>query len=202
MRLQTGIPGRTDFLRIVTQGAHGAAMRHFLLLPFALLGACAHPAAATSVPPPAMLPDRTLHCTVGLATNLDPGQWQTIDQIHHEGAFPFALRLPAAPRRVGPAPDPTDAPEPVDPATRVTEDPHGIAADVAYPFYRVVDLWPERVEIVTHPDEQGTVRLIIVSEIDPVRRTANIFTTRARDAASLDLKRVYQGGCRIETAAP
>lgn len=175
-----------------------------LLLPMALLGACAHPAAA--LPPtaaaPDMLPERILRCTVGRAINLDPAKWQTVGEIRHEGAFPFTLRIPAAPRHVGAPPDPDDAPEPVNPETRVIDDPHGIAADLAYPLTRVIDMWPDRVEMVGPPDEQGTVRLIIVSEIDAEAGTANIFTTRARDAASLDLQQVYQGGCRVGSAPP
>ncbi len=184
--------------------AHGAAMRQFIpLLPIALLGACANPVAGRPQPAAVadILPERTLHCTVGRATNLDAKQWQTVDQIRHEGAFAFALRLPAAPRHVGPAPDPSDDPEPVNPETRIIEDPANIAADIAYPLVRVADLWPERVEMVGRADGQDYQRLIIVSEIDPKAGTANIFTTRAKDAASLDLQHVYQGGCRIETAA-
>lgn len=174
-----------------------------LLLPFALLGACAAPSAALPSQPaaPDMLPERTLRCTVGRATNLDPRQWQTVDQIQREGAFPFVLRLPAAPRHVGPPPEPSDDPAPVDPATRVIEDPQGIAADIAYPLFRAVDLWPERVEIAGRVEGQDYMRLIIASEIDPQAGTANIFITRAKDAASLDLQQVYQGPCRIETAA-
>lgn len=180
----------------------GLPMRHSIpLLTIALLGACATPAAAGPHPAPVadMLPERTLHCTVGRATNLDARQWQTVDQIRHEGAFPLSVRLPAAPRHVGPPPEPTADPEPVNPDTRVIEDPSGITADLAYPLYRVIDLWPERVEMVGRADGQDTMRLIIVSEIDPKSGTANVFTTRAKDAASLDLQQVYQGPCRIET---
>ena len=185
--------------------AHGATMRHSIpLLTIALLGACATPAAAgrSSVPVADMLPERTLHCTVGRATNLDAKQWQTVDQIHHEGAFPLSLRLPSAPRHVGPPPEPTADPEPVNPETRVTEDPSGITSDLAYPLYRVIDLWPERVEMVGRANGEDYMRLIIISEIDPKSGTANVFTTRAKDAASLDLQQVYQGSCRIETKPP
>jgi len=175
-----------------------------LLLPVVLLGACAGSATALPGAPAAadMLPARTLHCTVGRATNLDPGQWQTLGEVRHDGAHPFVLRLPAAPRHVGQPPDPGDAPAPVDPETRVMSDPRGIAADITYPLLRVVDLWPDRVEIAGRADAEGYMRVIIVSEIDAAAGTANIFTTRARDAASLDLTQVYQGGCRIETAPP
>jgi hypothetical protein len=42
-------------------------------------------------------------------------------------------------------------------------------------------------------------RLIILSEIDERKGTANLFMTRAADAGSLDLANVYQGGCSIRS---
>ncbi len=174
--------------------------RSILLLPLLLAGACTN--AATSRPgsvPVAMLPERALHCVVGHAIGLDARKWQAVAEIQHEGAFPLTLHLPAIPKHVGPPPEPTDDPEPVNPATRVSDDPAGIATDLAYPLYRVVDLWPERVEIAGKVTGQDYMRLIIVSEIDEKAGIANFFTTRAMDAGSLDLQTVYQGSCRIET---
>jgi hypothetical protein len=177
--------------------------RTLLLLPLLLVGACTN--AATARPNKAvaaMLPDRALHCVVGHAIGLDARKWQTTDEIQYEGAFPLTLHLPAIPRHVGPPPEPTDDPEPVNPATRVTDDPAGIATDLAYPLYRVVDLWPERVEIAGKVTGQDYLRVIIVSDIDLKAGTARLFTTRAMDAGSLDLQTVYQGSCRIVAGAP
>ena len=177
--------------------------RNLLLLPLLLAGACTNAASAQPKSAAvAMLPDRTLHCVVGHAIGLDATKWQTVGEVKHEGAFPLSLHLPAIPKHVGPPPDPTADPEPVDPATRISADPAGIASDIDYPLYRVVDLWPERVEIAGQITGQPYMRLIIVSEIDAKAGTANIFTTRARDAGSIDLESVYQGGCSIESAPP
>lgn len=154
--------------------------------------------AAAAAPPPApMQPARVLRCTLGRALNIDPMKNQTVADIRYEGAHRFDLFLPAIPVRQGPPPDPADDPEPVDPATRVLDDPDGLAADMQPRFVRVVDLWPQRVEMAGRI-EGLLSRLIVVSEIDPQRGTANLFMTRARDAGSLDLAQVYQGGCTVE----
>ena len=190
-------------------------MRRFLMLaPIAATMACS-PAMAdnapASAPAPvsqavaqslapsvaAMLPARTLHCTLGRALNLDPSKPQTVADIQHEGAYKFDLFLPSIPAHAGPPPEPTADPEPVDPRTRVLSDPEGIAADMQPQFYRVVDMWPQRVEMLGMV-ESPMVRLIIVSDVDLAKGTANLFTTRAVDAASIDLDKVFQGGCTIE----
>ena len=174
------------------------------LLPLVLALACTDAGSQLAQAKPAhhsgvaMLPARTLHCTLGRALNLDPSKDQSVGDIRHEGAYRFALFLPAAPVRQGPPPDPGDAPEPVDPAVRVVEDPQGLASDMRMPLYRVADLWPQRVELVGLVNPP-VARLIIISEIDTAKGTANLFMTRAADAASLDLDNVYQGGCRIES---
>lgn len=148
-----------------------------------------------------MLPARTLRCTLGHALNLDPSKNQTIADIRYEGAHPFVLFLPAAPAWHGPPPEPTADPDPVDPATRVLYDPDGIAADMKPVFYRVVDLWPARVEMVGLIDAP-LGRFIAISDIDTENGTANLFTTRSVDAGSLDIDNVYQGGCKVELGGP
>lgn len=158
------------------------------------------PSISVSAASPQMLPARTLRCTLGHALNLDPSKNQTVADIRYEGAHAFSLFLPAGPARQGPPPDPADDPEPVDPATRIIADPDGLARDMAPAFVRVVDLWPHRVEMAGRV-EQVLSRLIIISDIDLAKGTANLFTTRARDAGSLDLNQVYQGGCKIETVS-
>ncbi len=166
------------------------------LLSLILLSACTTAAAARAPAP--MLPDRTLQCTLGRALNLDPSRHQTLDEIRYEGAHRFTLFLPAAPKHVGPPPDPSADPEPVDPAARVVADPSGLASTVPQGFSRVADLWPARVEIATALEPPLT-HIIIISDIDEAKGTANLFMTRAADAASLDLANVYQGGCTVDS---
>lgn len=145
--------------------------------------------------------DRRLDCIMGRAIDLDPRKMQDASEVHYEGAFPFALFLPARPTRYAPPPSPTDDPEPVDPATRILDDPGKLAADIQAPFRRVVDLWPERVEMIADIPGESLVRLFIISQIDPRKGTAQLFMTRAADAASLDLANVYQGACRVSSSA-
>jgi len=147
-----------------------------------------------------MLPERILHCTLGRAVGLDPSKPQTMADITLEGAHSFVLRLPSVPQHRGEPPEPSADPEPIAPGTAILTDPAGIAQDMTQGFYRVGDLWPQRVEMIGLVDPAPTVRLIIVSDIDETAKTANLFTTRAIDAATLDLDRVFEGGCRIEVA--
>lgn len=144
-----------------------------------------------------MLPARSLDCTLGRALNLDPTRNQTLDEIRHEGAHPFSLHLPSISKRLLPPPDPDQDPEPVDPATRITADPSGLANDRTTAFSRIVDMWPERVEIA-RPINLSLTRVIIVSNIDTQKGTANLFMARAADAASMDMNKVYQGSCRVK----
>lgn len=171
----------------------------FLMLAAATAGVQA-PANAQTAPTGAMNPARTLDCTLGRATNLDPERDQTLAEIRHEGAHRFSLFLPARAQHVGPPPDPAAEPDPFDPATRITADPASLAGDMPGGFYRVADLWPQRVELVGRIAGSQLVRFIVISEIDLLAGTANLFMTRAADAASIDLAHVYQGGCRITGA--
>jgi len=183
-------------------------MHKLALIPLVTLLACgntgnarpiavATPAAGSTQTRDEMLPARTLRCTLGHALNIDVSKFQTTQEIKYEGAHSFALFLPAVPK-LAVAPDPTDAAEPVNPATRIIDDPDGLAHDMVPSFTRVVDLWPQRVEMIGAIAGEPSVRLIIISEIDLAKGTANLFTSPARDAASLDLKKIYQGSCKVE----
>lgn len=149
----------------------------------------------------AAIPDRTLRCTLGRALNIDPAKNQTVADIRYEGAHRFALFLPGGPARQGPPPDPADDPEPVNPQTRILADPDGLARDMQPRFVRVVDLWPRRVEMAGRIEAGSLSRLIVISEIDAAKGTANLFMTKAKDAGSLDLAQVYQGGCIVQAGA-
>ncbi len=142
-------------------------------------------------------PDRLLTCTLGRALGLDPNRMQTVDDVKYEGAHSFSLLLPSAPVRTGPPPEPTDLPEPVDPRTQILADPSGLARDVPPGFLRVVDMWPDRVEMMQSVSPP-TSHLIIVSDIDTANNTASLFMTHAQDAATFDLDRVYQGKCKVK----
>lgn len=158
------------------------------------------PAAAKAEAPTgavAMVPGRLVTCTLGRALNIDASKEQTLAELKFEGAHRFSLLLPPVPEDRGPPPEPSADPEPVDPAVRVVEDPDGIVKGMLHPFYRVADRWPERVELVGRIAGETVVRFLVVSEIDPAKGTANLFTTKARDAGSLDLQNVYQGGCTV-----
>lgn len=141
-------------------------------------------------------PARTLACTLGRATNLDPRKDQSMAEIRYEGSYKFTLFLPAAPIQKQP-PMGEDMPiEPVDPATRVIDDPASLRRGVPEGFSRVVDLWPERVELV-QPIQPPLVHFIVINQIDADGGTANLFMTTASDIAAMNLQTVYQGPCTI-----
>ncbi len=172
-------------------------------LPLLLIAACGNsaginPSKSEAQAPSGMLPDRLLRCTLGRALNLDPSKTQTIAEIKYEGAHSFSLFLPSVPMRTSEPPDPTLPAEPVNPATRITSDPSGLTKSVPPGFDRVVDYWPERVEL-TRVVSEPLVNLIVVSDIDTKKGSANLFMTQATDAVTFDLKHVYQGGCSVLT---
>ncbi len=170
------------------------------LLSFLLVAACGNsgPAAAprAGAEPSRLLPDRLLQCTLGRALNLDPHKNQSIAEIKYEGSHHFELFLPSVPQRTSEPPDPTLPAEPVHPDTRIVSDPSGLTKSVPAGFDRVVDYWPDRVEL-TRVISEPLANLIIVSDIDLKNGHANLFMTKATDAVTFDLKNVYQGGCVI-----
>lgn len=157
--------------------------------------------AASAAAEPARLPARLVTCTLGHATNFNPEQQQTLDDITYDTHHRLSLYLPGIAQRTAPPPDATEEAEAVDPATRVTEDPDGITADAPGAFDRVVDLWPERVELAkTTP--AGRFKTILVSDYDPVRGTARMFLGTAGDLTTYDLKRIYMGECAVALNPP
>jgi hypothetical protein len=174
--------------------------RHFatLLAGWVLITASAAafgriPSAETS----AMLPDRYLQCVVGRSTNLDPKKWQKSTDVISEGRHRLELRLPPIAVRKGDAPDPNDPPEPVDVRTRILADPDGLTKGVSPDFLRVADLWPKRVELLSVIPASPWMHMMIIDPIDPAKGRAHLFMARVKDAATMDLQRVYQGDCQI-----
>lgn len=163
--------------------------------------ACASAAAASPARPQTRLPARLVTCQLGHATNFNPEKQQTHADITFDTHHRLSLYLPAIGARTAPPPDATEAAEPVDSRTRVTEDPDGLTADAPGPFDRVVDLWPERVELAkTTPT--GAFKTLLVSDYDPARGTARIFLGTAGDITSYDLKRIYMGECTVALNPP
>ncbi|MFM9976640.1 MAG: hypothetical protein ACKVOP_01150 [Sphingomonadaceae bacterium] len=164
------------------------------------MSASAAGAGAPERPQAAMLPDRTLTCIVGRSIGVDQNKWQTTKDVKSEGQHRIVLRLPARPAHVGDLPDPTDVPEPIDPETKIVSDPDGITANVAKTFSRVVDLWPQRVEIIAAIRDSAWQHVMIVDPIDPKTGRAHLFMAPVKDAATMDLQRIYQGSCKISGA--
>lgn len=150
---------------------------------------------------PNMIPARLLECTLGRISNFDPSREQSVSEWVFDSKHQFALFLPETPVRTTPPPAETDAPEPVNSQTRIVADPDGIARDAdAQAFDRVVDLWPQRIEM-TKPISDIAVKLIIIDQIDPSQSSATMFVTSANDAVTFDLKKLYYGRCRVKLGA-
>lgn len=154
----------------------------------------------SAAPAPKMIPERLLSCTLKRMTNFDPQKQQSAADITYEGNYPLTLRLPATPVRTAPPPDITDPPEPVDPRTAIVADPAGLTRDFPKAFNRVVDMWPERVEMTSVID-QPLVNMIIINPIDPARGSATLFMTRARDLNAYDTDHMYTGACTFAPTA-
>ncbi len=159
-----------------------------------LVGAVA-PADATAS---AHLPDRTLACRLGHATNLDPLKQQDRSEITFDSYHVLSLRLPPIATRTAPPPDATDPAEPIDERTKILSDPDGLLAGTTGSFNRVIDIWPERVEL-TMPMDGGLSKLMILSDFDPETQTAQMFMTNAADLATFDFKSTYLGPCAVRS---
>lgn len=151
---------------------------------------------AGGAPAPKTIPERRLDCVLSRMTNFDPTAQQSAADITYEGNYPFSLRLPQTAERTTPPPEITAPPEPVDPRTRILADPAGLTKDFSKRFNRVVDLWPDRVELTSVIDNP-LVNLIIVHPIDESARTATLFMARAADLNAYDLDHIYNGTCRV-----
>ncbi len=134
----------------------------------------------------AMLPARLLNCSLGRITNFDKSRVQAPSEYTFEGRHPFKLFLPSIAARTTPPPDVTAPAEPVDPNTKIVDDPDGIAKEVGgRAFDRVVDYWPQRVEMTT-PISNRAYNLIIIDGVDSEKGLATIFMTNANDAVTFD----------------
>jgi len=154
---------------------------------------------ASSKPPAPMHPARLLDCELGRITNFDASKAQKPSDFRFEGRHAFRLFLPAIPVRTTPPPSSTRPPEPVDPDTRILADPDGLSRGASdKPFYRVVDYWPERVEMTTPVADQAS-NLVILDRFDTQRNTVNLFMTVANDAVTYDQAHLYAGPCQVRT---
>jgi hypothetical protein len=171
-----------------------------LLLVVVTAGAAAAPAASPAMAPgagAAMHPDRVLECTMRRATNADTGKLQTYEEMTFEGSHRLVLHLGPVAVRTGTPPDAaTEEPESFSPLTRIDADPDGLLAGVPVLFSRVVDRWPERVEIATDVDVDR-INFIALSPIDLERRTARLFMTFTTRQLGYDVGRIYIGDCTI-----
>ena len=172
-------------------------------LAFAMFGASGMSANAAASgtsgpgkPAPRMLPNRLVTCRLGHAVNVDRTREQTADEVTYDSWHDFALFLPAIPARTTPPPDATDPAEPVNPRTRVVHDPDGIGAGTIGPFIRVIDIWPNRVELIK-PMKDNVSKLFVLSEVDTAAGTARLFVTDAQDLATYDLGKIYSGACTV-----
>ncbi|MBO9579628.1 MAG: hypothetical protein J7498_01905 [Sphingobium sp.] len=144
-----------------------------------------------------MLPARLLDCKLGRISNFDPNKEQSPSEYIFDGVHSFRLFLPSIPARTTPPPDSTSPPEPVDPKTRILADPDGIASNaVGHPFDRVVDFWPQRVEM-TAPVSDVAAKLVIIDQVSAAQNAATMFMTNANDAVTFDLKHLYYGRCAV-----
>lgn len=171
-------------------GLGGAA---FLLMP----ASGRQDAAAPSSEAADRIPARLLECDLGRITNFDPSKNQGPADYQFEGHHRFRLFLASAPVRTGPPPSALAAPEPVDPKTRIIADPDGLANGAAgKPFFRVVDLWPQRVEMAT-PISPTASNLVVLDGFDAARGVVNLFTTAAADGMTFDRQRLFAGICQV-----
>lgn len=148
-------------------------------------------------PPPApILPGRQLSCTMHRVTNFVQDRDQSRADLALEGESALDLYIGPGPVRTGLPPEPDQPPEPTPPGTRVLRDTGGLLTGVPPTFSRVVDRWPQRVEIATDlPDDQFS--LMILAPIDPVAGTATMLVTYVNMTLSYDPKRVWFGDCTI-----
>lgn len=176
----------------------------FLLVPGREPAEHAAPTGATSAAtadPAGMIPARLLDCTLGRITNFDPGKNQGPADYRFEGRHRFRLFLAATPVRTGPPPSALAAPEPVDAKTRILDDADGLSAGArAKPFLRVVDYWPERVEMAT-PISATASNLIVLDGFDAARGSVNLFMTAATDGMTFDRAHLYAGVCAVTLGA-
>jgi hypothetical protein len=164
-------------------------------------------AAAKPTPP---LPDRVLDCQVRHITNFDPHLAQTASELQYDSVHRLVLFLPSIRPRTSLPPAPFDKPEKVDPRTRIISDPDKIAPQPHHRFARVVDYWPDRVELssVISGTDRATLttspllNVIVINPIDVANGTTNLFMTRATELTHFQPNHIYQGSCAIHIGKP
>ena len=162
---------------------------------------------AASPAKPTMLPDRLLQCEVRHITNYDPHLEQTASELRFDRVHKLVLFLPAIAARTKLPPEPFEPAEPVNPRTRIISDPDGIAPQPAHRFARVVDYWPDRVELAATLSGAAAATLtaapllnvIVLNPIDLANGSANLFMTRATELTHFDPAHIYQGSCSVLT---
>lgn len=177
-------------------------MKHVASLRLAALALALTTSAANAARPPAgpLLPDRLLRCSVGRVTNFDVHKEQTAAELTYDGVHSLVLFLPGIPVHKGHVPDATEDAGPVDPRTRIVSDPDGIAPQPKHRFDRVIDLWPDRVEM-TSVIEGPLLNAIVLHPIDVASGHVNLFMVRASELTHFDPDRIYQGDCVVTTGA-
>ena len=159
------------------------------------------PAQPSPSQPSTRLPARLVTCLLGHATNFNPERQQKLGDITFDTHHRLTLFLPGISARTTPPPDAIEPAETVDPDTRLIEDPDGLSSDAPGPFNRVVDVWPERVELAK-TTETGAYKAFLVSNYDATRGTARMFIGTATDLVTYDLKRIYMGDCIVTLNPP
>lgn len=167
----------------------------------ALLLAALLPLALSAAPAPTELPGRALSCTMRRVTNFDPSRTQTAAELVLAGESALDLYIGPGPVRTNLPPEPFEPQEPPPPGTRVLRDTGKLLAGVPARFTRVVDRWPDRVEIATDLSD-SRFSLMIVAPIDPVAGTATLLVTYVDITMTYDAGRVWLGDCRIRAPAP
>ena len=147
------------------------------------------------------LPDRMLFCAIRHIINFDPSKEQSAAELQFDSVHPFTLFLPGIAKRASPPPEAFEKPDPVDTRTRIVADPDKIAPQPGHRFERVVDFWPDRVELAS-TISGALLNVIVINPIDLANGTANLFMTRATELTNFDRKHIYQGQCRFRLPPP
>jgi hypothetical protein len=164
----------------------------------ALMTANAQRTNAAPAAAPIMLPDRLLTCAIGHVTNFDVHIEQSPGDLHNDGVHHFTLFLPAIALDQGPPPDAIEKAPLVDPRTRIVSDPDHISGQPTNHFDRIVDWWPDRVELSANI-EGPLLNAIVIHPIDAERGTASVLMLRATELTHFQPDQIYQGSCHIVT---
>lgn len=162
-----------------------------------ITGALATAPASEAAAPVERQPDRVLTCALRHITNFDASKQQKPEELLYDSVHTFVLRLPPV-RKLGKAPpEPFEKPVPVDPRTRIEADPDTIAPQPSHHFDRVVDQWPERVEL-SSTIRGNLLNAIVITDIDAAAGSANVFMLRATELTHFDPAHIYQGSCKVQ----